>query len=52
MSHIIQMSHNDDSYLGDGHLGTIRSFESPDEVVIVWDNGTAANYRYDSSSQL
>lgn len=44
---------------GDGHLGIVRSFESNEEVVIVWDNGTAANYRcfgqfdlrvYDSSS--
>ncbi|KAK4337138.1 hypothetical protein RND71_043356 [Anisodus tanguticus] len=30
---------------GDGHLGTVRSFESLEEVVIVWDNGTTANYR-------
>ena len=30
---------------GEGHVGTVRSFESPDEVVVVWDNGTAANYR-------
>jgi len=30
---------------GEGHLGTVRNFESPEEVVIVWDNGTAANYR-------
>ena len=30
---------------GEGHVGTIRNFESPDEVVVVWDNGTAANYR-------
>ena len=30
---------------GEGHVGTVRSFESSDEVVIVWDNGTAANYR-------
>ena len=29
----------------EGHLGTVRNFESPEEVVIVWDNGTAANYR-------
>ncbi|UXI16987.1 cytochrome c oxidase assembly factor 4 [Sarcoptes scabiei] len=44
---------------GEGHLGTVRNFESPEEVVVVWDNGTAANYRcmgaydlriYDSSS--
>ncbi len=30
---------------GDGHVGTLRSFESPEEVLVVWDNGTAANYR-------
>ena len=30
---------------GDGHIGTVRNFESPEEVVVVWDNGTAANYR-------
>lgn len=30
---------------GEGHVGTVRNFESPDEVVVVWDNGTAANYR-------
>jgi hypothetical protein len=30
---------------GEGHLGTVRNFESPEEVVVVWDNGTAANYR-------
>jgi len=23
----------------------VRNFESPEEVVVVWDNGTAANYR-------
>lgn len=26
-------------------MGTVRNFESPEEVVVVWDNGTAANYR-------
>lgn len=26
-------------------MGTIRNFESFEEVVVVWDNGTAANYR-------
>ena len=31
---------------GDGHVGTVRNFESAEEVVVVWDNGTAANYRY------
>uniref|UniRef100_H2YAN7 RING-type E3 ubiquitin transferase n=1 Tax=Ciona savignyi TaxID=51511 RepID=H2YAN7_CIOSA len=30
---------------GEGHVGTVRCFESSEEVVIVWDNGTAANYR-------
>lgn len=30
---------------GDGHVGTVRSFERPGEVLVVWDNGTAANYR-------
>lgn len=30
---------------GDGHVGTIRSFESKEEVLVLWDNGTAANYR-------
>lgn len=26
-------------------MGTVRNFESPEEVVVMWDNGTAANYR-------
>lgn len=30
---------------GEGHVGTVRLFESPEEVVVIWDNGTAANYR-------
>jgi E3 ubiquitin-protein ligase mind-bomb len=30
---------------GEGHLGTVRTVESPEEVVVVWDNGTPANYR-------
>ena len=30
---------------GDGHVGTVRSFESEGEVLVLWDNGTAANYR-------
>ena len=30
---------------GEGHVGIVRNFESPEEVVVVWDNGTAANYR-------
>ncbi|XP_072016181.1 E3 ubiquitin-protein ligase MIB1-like [Amphiura filiformis] len=37
---------------GDGHIGTVRSFESPEEVVVVWDNGTAANYRCAGSYDL
>ncbi|CAG0916950.1 unnamed protein product [Notodromas monacha] len=30
---------------GEGHVGTVRTVESPEEVVVVWDNGTPANYR-------
>lgn len=30
---------------GEGQVGTVRSFESHEEVVVVWDNGIAANYR-------
>ena len=30
---------------GEGHVGTIRNFESFEEVVVVWDNGIGANYR-------
>ena len=30
---------------GEGHVGTVRNYENPEEVVVVWDNGTAANYR-------
>ena len=30
---------------GEGYCGTIRTFESNEEVVVVWDNGTGANYR-------
>ena len=37
---------------GDGHVGTVRSFESTEEVLIVWDNGTAANYRCASNFDL
>lgn len=29
----------------DGHVGTVRSFENVGEVLVLWDNGTAANYR-------
>ena len=37
---------------GDGHVGTVRNFESPEEVVVVWDNGTAANYRCSGAFDL
>lgn len=37
---------------GEGHVGTIRSFESIHEAVIVWDNGTCANYRCSDSFDL
>ena len=37
---------------GEGHCGTVRLFESPEEVVIIWDNGTAANYRCFSAYDL
>lgn len=33
---------------GDGHVGTVRSFEGEGEVLVLWDNGTAANYRCSS----
>ncbi len=37
---------------GEGHVGTVRSFENPEEVLVLWDNGTAANYRFNSNSDL
>ena len=37
---------------GEGHVGTVRSFESYEEVVVVWDNGTGANYRCSGSFDL
>lgn len=37
---------------GEGHIGTVRSFESHEEVVVVWDNGTAANYRCSGAYDL
>ena len=37
---------------GEGHIGTVRNFESSEEVVIVWDNGTAANYRCSGAYDL
>lgn len=37
---------------GEGHVGTVRSFESHEEVVVVWDNGTAANYRCSGAYDL
>lgn len=29
---------------GEGHVGTVRQFENLEEVLVVWDNGTAATY--------
>nr|CAG4644619.1 EOG090X02DA [Leptodora kindtii] len=37
---------------GEGHVGTVRNFESTEEVVVVWDNGTAANYRCSGAYDL
>jgi len=30
----------------------VHNFESPDEVVVVWDNGTVANYRFHGAHDL
>ena len=37
---------------GEGHVGTLRSFESHREVLVIWDNGMAANYRCASQFDL
>lgn len=37
---------------GEGHVGTVRKFESSEEVVVVWDNGIAANYRCSGAYDL
>ena len=37
---------------GDGHLGTVRNFESKEEVLVLWDNGVAANYRCSSNFDM
>jgi E3 ubiquitin-protein ligase mind-bomb len=37
---------------GEGSCGTVRSFESNEEVVVVWDNGTGANYRCSGAYDL
>ena len=37
---------------GEGHVGTVRKFESLEEVVVVWDNGIAANYRCSGAYDL
>ena len=37
---------------GHGHVGTVRSFESFDEVFVVWDNGIGANYRCSGAYDL
>ena len=30
---------------GEGRVGTLRCYENHDEVMVIWDVGTAANYR-------
>ena len=37
---------------GEGHLGTLRRSKSGKEVIVVWDNGTAANYRCHDNHDL
>ena len=37
---------------GDGHVGTVRSFESSDEVLVLWDNGMVGKYRFTVNSNL
>ncbi len=37
---------------GEGFCGTVRNFESYEEVVVVWDNGTGANYRCSGAFDL
>lgn len=37
---------------GEGFCGTVRNFESHEEVVVVWDNGTGANYRCSGAYDL
>ena len=36
----------------EGHVGTVRNFESGEEVVVVWDNRRAANYRCSGAFDL
>jgi len=37
---------------GDGHMGTVRKYKNSEEVIIVWDKGTVANYRCNDSYDL
>ena len=37
---------------GDGRVGTLRSYETHEEVMVIWDAGTAANYRCASHFDL
>lgn len=37
---------------GEGYVGTVRQFESYDEVIVVWDNGIGANYRCSGAFDL
>ena len=37
---------------GDGHMGTLQKYKDSEEVMIVWDKGTVANYRCNDSHDL
>lgn len=37
---------------GEGRVGTLRSYETHEEVMVIWDVGTAANYRCASHFDL
>ena len=37
---------------GDGHLGTVQKAKSSEEVMIIWDRGATANYRYHEAYDL
>ena len=37
---------------GEGHVGTLQKYKNSEEVVVVWDHGTVANYRYSSAHDL
>ena len=37
---------------GDGHVGTLRKFQSSEEAAVVWDYGVVALYRYNGANDL